>query len=80
VDDADQVLEGGPEPLRHRIRGPHANVERKLTAIAVPDHYDTKEITGPFDHDPSQAPEMAPLLKLLDDAKIPWGVGPKPKI
>jgi hypothetical protein len=51
-----------------------------LTAIAVPDHDDTKEITGPFDHDPSQAPEMAPLLKLLDDAKIPWGVGPKPKI
>ncbi len=28
-----------------------------------------------FDHDPSVAPEMAPLLKRLDDAGIPWTWG-----
>ena len=28
-----------------------------------------------FDHDPSNAEEMKPLLKLLSDAKIPWTFG-----
>jgi GxxExxY protein len=47
VDDADPELESGPEPLCDSIRGPHADSDRKLTATAVPNHYDTKEITGP---------------------------------
>ncbi|HVS59523.1 MAG TPA: RHS repeat-associated core domain-containing protein, partial [Gemmatimonadaceae bacterium] len=33
-----------------------------------------------FEHDPRVAREMDPLLRALDDAGIPWGVGPEPMI
>ena len=34
VDDADRRLEGGPEPLRHPLRGPHAREAQRLTHLA----------------------------------------------
>ena len=33
VDDADRGLEGGVEPLRHRVRGPHARANQFVTSL-----------------------------------------------
>ena len=36
MDDVDQGLEGGLEPVRHHLRGPNANADWKLTETTVP--------------------------------------------
>jgi putative transposase len=47
VDDADRGVEGGAEPLRHRLRGPLTLAVQQLTATNVPRHPDTGISTGP---------------------------------
>ena len=47
VDDADRGLEGGLEPLRHRVRGPPAARRQELSSKPVPTQLTQNNFTGP---------------------------------